>query len=184
MLAHLVANIQQQVQASGTDAGGGGAAGFGIGAAVSGLALTALLGGARSAWGAVNRADGLLFPGGRPAGTRQERQCRRPLRQDMDGAGAPSVPTDSSFSSSTSSRHSCTGFTTTRTCRRPTLCWRRCLRMNLSAELAEPWAGRRRRDRHRESLGRRLEPPLHRGRSGQMVDATASALKGSKYPPL
>ena len=58
MHTHLVANIRQQVQASATDAGGGGAAGFGTRAAISGLTLTALLGGARSAWKAVSGADG------------------------------------------------------------------------------------------------------------------------------
>lgn len=57
MHAHLIANIQQQVQASDTNPGGGGAAGLGTGAAVSGLTLAAVLGGARAAWTVVNRAD-------------------------------------------------------------------------------------------------------------------------------
>ena len=57
MHTHLVANIQQQVQASDTDAGGGGAAGFGIGAAISGVTLTALLGGASSVWKDVQRGN-------------------------------------------------------------------------------------------------------------------------------
>lgn len=57
MHAHLVANIQQQVQASAIDAGGGGAAGFGARAAISGLTMTALLGGVSSVWRAASRAD-------------------------------------------------------------------------------------------------------------------------------
>ena len=40
---HLAANIQQQVQASNTDAGGGGAAWPGAGAAISGLTVTEVL---------------------------------------------------------------------------------------------------------------------------------------------
>jgi uncharacterized protein YukE len=57
MHAHLTANIQQQIQASDTNPGGGAASGFGIRAAISGLTLTALLGGARSAWGAMEKGD-------------------------------------------------------------------------------------------------------------------------------
>ncbi len=57
MHAHLVANIQQQVQASDIDAGGGGVAGLGVRAAISGLTLTALLGGANSVWKAVDRGN-------------------------------------------------------------------------------------------------------------------------------
>lgn len=60
MHTHLVANIRQQVQASDTDPGGGGggsAVGIGIPVAVSGVTLTAILGGAGSVWTAVNRAD-------------------------------------------------------------------------------------------------------------------------------
>jgi uncharacterized protein YukE len=57
MHTHLAANIQQQVQASATDAGGGGTAWLGAGAAISGLTVTGLLGGAGSVWRGVNRAD-------------------------------------------------------------------------------------------------------------------------------
>jgi uncharacterized protein YukE len=57
MHTHLVANIRQQVQASDTDPGGGSAVGIGIPVAISGVTLTALLGGAGSVWTAVNRGD-------------------------------------------------------------------------------------------------------------------------------
>jgi uncharacterized protein YukE len=53
MHTHLVANIRQQVQASDTDPGGGGTAGFRARAAISGLTLATLLSGASSVWGAV-----------------------------------------------------------------------------------------------------------------------------------
>lgn len=57
MHAHLAANIRQQVQASDIDAGGGGAAGLGARAAISGLTLTALLGGVSSVWRVASRVD-------------------------------------------------------------------------------------------------------------------------------
>ena len=57
MHTHLVANIQQQAQASATDAGGGGTAWSGAGAAISGLTVTGLLGGAGSVWEAVRRGN-------------------------------------------------------------------------------------------------------------------------------
>lgn len=54
---HLAANIQQQVQTSNTDAGGGGAAWPGAGAAISGLTVTGLLGGAGALYKAVDRGN-------------------------------------------------------------------------------------------------------------------------------
>lgn len=60
MHTHLVANIQQQVQASASDAGGGGAAGFGIGTVLSGVTLTALLGGVKAGYESYSAATSLL----------------------------------------------------------------------------------------------------------------------------
>jgi uncharacterized protein YukE len=60
MHAHLIANIQQQAQASDSNPGGAGSAGFGMRAALSGLTLTALFGGVRSAWDAVSGGDNYL----------------------------------------------------------------------------------------------------------------------------
>lgn len=57
MHTHLVANIRQQVHASDNDAGGGGTAGSGTRAAISGLTLATLLSGASSVWGAAKGAS-------------------------------------------------------------------------------------------------------------------------------
>lgn len=180
MHAHLVANIQQQVQASDTDAGGGGAAGFGIGAAVSGLALTALLGGARSAWGAVNRADDYYSLVDGPLGLAKNANVVG--RYDKTWTQVLHLANDSSFLKYKQS---------------PFLHWfHDNPHVQEANSLLEKMPAHEYIGRVSGALGW-AQAGIDTGKAsadvlnhrytaagGQMVDATASALKGSKYPPL
>jgi uncharacterized protein YukE len=60
MHTHLVANIQQQIQTSAADHGGGQTGGSRARAAIAGLTLAGLLSGVGRVWNAVETADGRL----------------------------------------------------------------------------------------------------------------------------